>query len=1175
MDPRNVQNQKALEVVEQLNLPGQEAELAKAYLSGEVGDEVLGKFGFRDLSWIGSDKSVRLFREFRNKGKKEEARRLFELLFAIGQSTCHRLIPMDMTSKAETFLECGLEKKVALYGALIGTSQYQWYGTSIRALISCAQGKLENLRRAIDYQKGSKECGKELLMAVYFMIKYGKWEERKSGLFGMDSENGDGQIREEDMPLWKEYVDCLVAGLERFFEGQLLPASIKEIQAAVEEDRITEEILRMAGPRRCGSIYLFWQIGGMAYLNFTLCPRLKNVVKVCMAVDVHGTLNAIDKIGAELPLSIKEVGGAYDRVFGIDSGKYIRWAAFKGYRKILGEQLGLNKEPYLKVMEEISLEESNLMFDVIREYEPGFYGELRVQRQKEGHNQEVEKILNLLVPAFRDAGTVRGYLKGMESVEALYPLREQFADKYSYGGYRESSFVETYRKNYPKDGFYRRCQVYMLLKGAGGFFRGSIAPRGEVDGDKVRELFRSLEQEGLAVAYQVSGLVMLKEALCYYEGEEKKLLAAVEKSFAGYLKERRVETVHAFLNAPAFGRFFGLYVMRKDAESFKQEILGYSQDSSKLVREELQDILYGQRGWEEEVKGLLASRKAGEREIAIRVLLHWQKDGSYEELFAQALEKERNNKVRELLLKIMQAQGDGTAGQVLSQEELVKEIHKGGKKRTLVWAYETPFSEVRKKDGTAAGEEYLQAILLCYASVDGCGVSRTAAELAQGLQPEELAVYVNELFDKWMAAGAEAKKRWVLYAAAIHGGFEIVKKLQHQLLEWPQQSRGAIAAEAVQALSLNPLPQALLIVDGISRKFKFKQVKAAAGKALEFAAAQLGVSREELADRIVPDLGFDGNGERSFDYGERQFKVVITPALEMEVYDGAGKKLKNMPAPGKRDEEAKAAAAYEEFKQMKKQMKMTISSQKMRLEQALSSGRKWDVAAWKRLFVENPVMHQFAIGLIWGRYEGMELAESFRYMEDGSFNTWEEEEYELPEDGKIGLVHPIELETEVLEAWKTQLEDYEIRQPLEQLERTVYVRTEEEAQMRSLERFGGYILNDLSLGGKLQGLGWYRGPVEDGGCFDTYYRVDEEAGIGIELRFSGSFIGGENEDVTVYDAAFYPTENLKGGYVYEKKGEEKSLFLKDIPARYFSEAVWQLAKATASSQGRNEDWKES
>ena len=68
--------------------------------------------------------------------------------------------------------------------------------------------------------------------------------------------------------------------------------------------------------------------------------------------------------------------------------------------------------------------------------------------------------------------------------------------------------------------------------------------------------------------------------------------------------------------------------------------------------------------------------------------------------------------------------------------------------------------------------------------------------------------------------------------------------------------------------------------------------------------------------------------------------MLVTPALEFEVYEELedkaadkenpdleelkekerteekhilGKKLKNLPAPGKRDDETKAAAAYEEF----------------------------------------------------------------------------------------------------------------------------------------------------------------------------------------------------------------------------------------------------------------------
>ena len=641
------------------------------------------------------------------------------------------------------------------------------------------------------------------------------------------------------------------------------------------------------------------------------------------------------------------------------------------------------------------------------------------------------------------------------------------------------------------------------------------------------------------------------------------------------------------------------------------------------MKEELLRILYGQKGWEEDISKLLSSKKAAEREIAIRVLAKWDSD-KYEPVLKESLEKEKNGKVRALLETVLHiSAGDGgeeEGGKALTREDLVKDLHKGGKKRSLAWAYESPFSKVHKKDGEEAGEEYLQAVFLSYAAMSPCGVSPTAAMLAQELDQREFAVYANELFDKWMEAGAESKKRWVLYAAAIHGGADIVKKLYHQIQEWPNAARGAIASEAVQALALSPEPQALLMVDGISRKFKFKQVKAAAGKALDFAAAQLGITTEELADRIVPDLGFNENMERVFDYGERKFTVAITTALEIEVFDESGKKLKNLPAPGKRDDETKAAAAYEEFKQMKKQMKTTVSSQKMRLEMALSTGRQWSVEAWKNLFVKNPVMHQFATGLIWGIYEDRKLVSTFRYMEDGSFNTEDEDEFELPgeqemagqdtdgsrertdgmENGAkeplIGIVHPIELSEDSRKAWKEQLEDYEITQPIEQLDRPVYRRTKEEEEQKSLERFGGCIVNDLSLGGKLMTMGWYRGSVQDAGGFYSYYREDKELGLGVELHFSGSFVGGENEDVTVYEARFYnaggvvlagnggvmtgaaqgsnvPAGIRRGSYVYDEANDSNSYCLKEIPERYFSEIVLQLAKATAASKEKDPNWK--
>ncbi|MDE7477481.1 MAG: DUF4132 domain-containing protein, partial [Lachnospiraceae bacterium] len=884
-----------------------------------------------------------------------------------------------------------------------------------------------------------------------------------------------------------------------------------------------------------------------------------------------GTADASRRIGSS--------GGDYDELFGMDPETYIRWAAVENHTHILKRQLAKNQESYLKAMDESgynvllakgrrtwdgALGAVNRLKDVLKKENPKLYEQVDAARPN------YERIIHDLVKDTPHAELAREYLRGACKISELYPYVDEFSVPYV-----SDIHSGVQKKHCNDEEFFNRCKAFSLM--AGAQFT-PVVENGREEPQEVEKFFKMLDKEQMDIMHQLEGFVTAYKTNDYrFRGDMLQILVeGVVNTFTRYLNERREETIDAFAGAKKVeGRYLALLVMRKDTARNKQEILNYASDSAKLVREELLDILYAQKDWEDDIKALLDARKAAQRELAVQVIAHWQQEGgNYNQILLQAMEKEKNVKVLYLLQGALNIQESDLPKETLSKDDLVKQLHKGNKKRSLAWAYENSFCQVHRTNGEEASEEYLQAILLCYASQDKCGMNRNATLLVEELNVAEFAVYMNELFDKWLTSGAESKKKWVLYAASIHGGEDIIQKLQHQIQEWPQNARGAIAAEAVKALALNPSPRALLIVDGIARKFKFKQVKAAAGEALEFAAAELGITREEFSDRIVPDLGFDENMQRTFDYGDRTFKVMITTALDIEVYDANGKKLKNLPAPGKKDDESKAAAAYEDFKQMKKQMKTTVSSQKARLEYALSVKREWSVDAWKNLFVKNPLMHQFAIGLIWGVYEDGKLVQSFRYMEDGSFNTQDEDEYELPRQAHISLVHPIELSDEEKASWKEQLADYEITQPIEQIDRAVYRMTEEEADKKGLERFGGYSMKDLSLNGKMLGLGWYRGSVEDAGCFYTYYREDAELDIGVELYFSGAYVGGLDEDVTIYDVRFYKAGTVEhGSYVYDEVDEEKAYALKDVPPRYFSEIVLQLTIATASSQERDESWK--
>ncbi len=705
----------------------------------------------------------------------------------------------------------------------------------------------------------------------------------------------------------------------------------------------------------------------------------------------------------------------------------------------------------------------------------------------------------------------------------------------------------------------------------------------------------------------------------------------------------------------AAARVFCFMVFKRlGAGQYRDVYLSCAEDSTKQVRKLLLEICKEHKEWEAEILVLLQSKKLKVREFAVLVLEEWGEVSCLEKV-KSALEREKNKKLAKLLRELVEeleaersekqeakitegqeakrteeqeaertegqkherAEGQeakGTEGQEAesaegkkeketeegthersslkrAEERLAVRIYRGARKRKVEWVQGLALPEVHRQDGELVSQEYMLAMLAAYADMDEAGINQDAVKLAAPLNPKEISMYMQSLYEEWKQLGAEAKKRWVLYPVAIHGGAIMVSVLYAQIKEWAEHSRGVIAAEAVRALAFNGSSEALVLVDQMSRKFKFRQIKNAAGEAISDAASALGIEREELEDRLVPDMGFDEQMERTFDYGSRKFTVRLNPALEMEVYDGNGKRLKSLPSPGKQDDSDKAEQAAEAFKQMKKQLKVVVQTQKLRLEQALSMARFWKIQDWRELFVKNPIMHQFAMGLIWGVYENGILKETFRYMEDGSFNTAEEEEYFLPEYVefeplgqksagqkiagpiseslyRIGLVHPLELSKEDLLAWQNQLADYEVIQPFHQINRPVYVTEEEEEERFELERFHGKMLNGLSLSGKLLGMGWYRGEIMDGGFFDSYYHND--GNIGAKLTFSGSSMGDENEEVTVYNIYLYKLSDtepkLLPPYLFS---EEHKCKMKDVNPRYFSEIILQIAKATQNTLHQN------
>ncbi|GAA2070662.1 DUF4132 domain-containing protein [Actinomadura alba] len=271
---------------------------------------------------------------------------------------------------------------------------------------------------------------------------------------------------------------------------------------------------------------------------------------------------------------------------------------------------------------------------------------------------------------------------------------------------------------------------------------------------------------------------------------------------------------------------------------------------------------------------------------------------------------------------------------------------------------------------------------------------------------------------------------------------------------------------------------ALTQLHGIAQKVKFKALKQRAQEKIEQVAEALGLTGEQLGDRLVPGFGLDADGSMVLDYGPRRFIVGFDEQLKPYVAgeDGTGRKA--LPKPGAKDDAEAAPAAYQRFTELKKDVRAIAPIQLRRMELAMATGRRWTPAEFREYLVGHPLVWHIVRRLVWLAEDGGK-ATAFRLAEDRSFADIDDDVFTPADSALVGIAHPLHL-GDALGAWSEVFADYEILQPFPQLGRAVHVLTDEERTSGRLERFEG-----LSVPfGKVLGLekrGWRRGvPLDNG-----------------------------------------------------------------------------------------------
>jgi len=387
--------------------------------------------------------------------------------------------------------------------------------------------------------------------------------------------------------------------------------------------------------------------------------------------------------------------------------------------------------------------------------------------------------------------------------------------------------------------------------------------------------------------------------------------------------------------------------------------------------------------------------------------------------------------------------------------------------------------------------------------------------LQEALTPESLARFGQALFEWWRDSDTPPKERWIFWIQGVIGNDETARQLNVALKQWRAALIRVRAYDAMAMLVQIGSDVALMYLHQLSEQTRYNDLQERAEEMMEALAEQRGLTMEQLADRTVPNLGLDENGRLLLDFGPRSFSVRFDEHLLPYVCDSDGKRLKDLPKPNSKDDEAIAKTSSQRYKDLKKQARNVASAQVNRMEDAMCFQRRWTVEEFETLLVRHPLLRHLVLRLGWGVYDaGGKLATLFRVAEDLSYADVADNTLQLLPDATVGIPHRLERADADALAFAQLFADYEILQPFEQLGRATYRLDEATLDGNTLPEWQDRKVSTGALLG-LEHRGWER-EVGDGGRIDSFVRT-LAAGQTAFLTFEGEwFVGGPADPTAIH-----------------------------------------------------------
>ncbi|MBJ6142721.1 DUF4132 domain-containing protein [Hymenobacter sp. BT559] len=346
-------------------------------------------------------------------------------------------------------------------------------------------------------------------------------------------------------------------------------------------------------------------------------------------------------------------------------------------------------------------------------------------------------------------------------------------------------------------------------------------------------------------------------------------------------------------------------------------------------------------------------------------------------------------------------------------------------------------------------------------------------------------------------------------------------------------------------LSQNGLPGVSALAR-VRSKIKQTNTQELIAKHIQQASQTLGVSPAEIEDMAVPDFGLI-NGQVEEALGDYTATLLLASGKADVQWAKAGKPLKTAPTALK----ATHADDLKELKLAQTQAQQTYTTQRDRLDRSFIDERRIAWPWFEQYYFRHGLVSLLAHALIWRLHRPDGTFQDALWLA-GQWQGAHGQPVPAPTaDTELQLWHPVLAPAAEVLAWRELLERYQLRQPLKQAYREVYLLTPPEERTRTYSnRMAAHILKQHQFNFLAKLRGWKYSLL---GAYDKGYESDKATLALPAQQLQAEFWVSEvNADDAWNDTGIYLY--ISTDQVRFVRGDEV-VPLPEVPALTFSEVM--------------------